>query len=302
MENSSSGGVQIADSSVVHVSTDVYMDKNLVNDGGGVRCCGKPIKVGEQWLLCGKKKSRFPFHCMVGPDWPMVVLVYTLIISINSVVLGLASSCLGWPVLLVGLAGCCILLTAYTTVACTDPGIVYKDLDEHEEEQLQLLQLRQQEEEQRKQQQLQLQQQQTGQEGDGGAATDLALLPINQGITPSSSSSDINAPILKKPASSKQRVEMVNGVPCKTTIECGQCNLQRPYSARHCVYCGVCVEDLDHHCPWCGKCIGESNMFAFSAFVGMLCFQGYLLAGIFIYWIVTCFVVAGPHGPGFKRD
>ena len=54
---------------------------------------------------------------------------------------------------------------------------------------------------------------------------------------------------------------------------------------------------------WCGKCIGESNMMAFSTFVGMLCFQGYLLAGIFIYWIVTCYVVAGaPRGPGFRPD
>jgi hypothetical protein len=41
------------------------------------------------------------------------------------------------------------------------------------------------------------------------------------------------------------------------TIECGHCELGRPYSARHCGYCKYCVDELDHHCPWCGKCIGE---------------------------------------------
>jgi len=95
-------------------------------------------------------------------------------------------------------------------------------------------------------------------------------------------------------------METIHGVQCKTTMECGQCQIQRPFSARHCAYCGVCVESLDHHCPWCGKCIGASNMAAFSAFVGMLCLQGYLLAGIFIYWIVSCYIVSSaPKGPGY---
>ena len=253
------------DSTIVQVG-EMFSDKNLVNDGGGVGCCGKPIKVGEQWLLCGKKKSRFPFHCMVGPDWPMVVLVYTLIVCAHAVVLGLASNCLGWPVLLVGLTGCCILLTAYTTVACTDPGIVYKELEEHQEEQLQMQQFQQQQ-----QQQLQQKEQHSpeaksdgltsaaGKDEEAGFASDPALSPMNQGqgansispsSSPASSSNDVTAPILKRPnLSGKQLTEMVNGVACKTTIECGQCNLQRPYSARHCVYCGVCVEELDHHCP-----------------------------------------------------
>lgn len=38
------------------------------------------------------------------------------------------------------------------------------------------------------------------------------------------------------------------GVP--HTIECGQCALRRPYTARHCDYCKVCIDNLDHHCPW----------------------------------------------------
>ena len=60
----------------------------------------------------------------------MVVLVYALIISINSIVLGVASPCLGWPVLLIGLSGFGLLLLAYTSVACSDPGIIYQDLED----------------------------------------------------------------------------------------------------------------------------------------------------------------------------
>ena len=70
------------------------------------------------------------------------------------------------------------------------------------------------------------------------------------------------------------------------TVECGQCQIQRPYSARHCYYCKVCVEDLDHHCPWCGKCIGEDNMNEFKCFVGWLNFQFYFLFGCFVYFII----------------
>ena len=32
--------------------------------------------------------------------------------------------------------------------------------------------------------------------------------------------------------------------PRPQTIECGHCEFQRPYNARHCYYCGVCVEGL----------------------------------------------------------
>jgi hypothetical protein len=49
-------------------------------------------------------------------------------------------------------------------------------------------------------------------------------------------------------------------IPIIRTIECGQCQLERPRSARHCIYCGSCCEGLDHHCPWCGKCIGDISM------------------------------------------
>jgi predicted amidophosphoribosyltransferase len=34
------------------------------------------------------------------------------------------------------------------------------------------------------------------------------------------------------------------------TMECGNCLLHRPMTARHCSYCKACIKELDHHCPW----------------------------------------------------
>ena len=298
--------------------------KNLIDDSKFVMCFrDKPMRVGEQWLLCGRRRSRFPFHLMVGPDWPMVVLVYALIISINSIVLGVASPCLGWPVLLIGLSGFGLLLLAYTSVACSDPGIIYQDLEDAVDSDIEIA------------------------KNEAGGAS------INDGGSPPGSDNGSTTPILDHALSgnalsssanssssssssninSRAKTEIIHGVPCKTTMECGQCQIQRPFSARHCNYCGVCIEEIDHHCPWCvklppsvsappfgitlssqhsflpsppnncrcGKCIGAANMPAFSAFLGMLCFQGYLIVGIFIYYIVTCFFVSdAPKGPGFN--
>jgi len=38
-----------------------------------------PHFVGNNVLLCGRKNSRFPFHCMIGPEWPCMLLTYALI-------------------------------------------------------------------------------------------------------------------------------------------------------------------------------------------------------------------------------
>jgi hypothetical protein len=87
-----------------------------------------------------------------------------------------------------------------------------------------------------------------------------------------------------------------------STIECGQCELRRPFSGHHCHYCKVCVNELDHHCPWCGKCIGKENIKYFWLFVYSLNVQFYYLIGVFIYYMLA---FPGnqnylPKGPGFS--
>ena len=43
-----------------------------------------------------------------------------------------AVSALGWPVVLIGGLGALVLIGSYCVVAFSDPGIVYKELDEEE--------------------------------------------------------------------------------------------------------------------------------------------------------------------------
>ena len=74
-------------------------EQNHLTDDG--TCVAAPIRVGQSILLYGKKKSYFPLQVFVGPDWPMIVIVYGLIIVINVVVLGVVSP-LGWPPVMIG--------------------------------------------------------------------------------------------------------------------------------------------------------------------------------------------------------
>lgn len=71
-------------------------------------------------------------------------------------------------------------------------------------------------------------------------------------------------------------------------VPCGHCQFSRPIQARHCTYCGCCIEGLDHHCPWSGKCIGNNNIRAFHWFVGFVCFEIYFMGGIFVYYLAAC--------------
>lgn len=41
--------------------------------------CG-PRRIGRSVLLYGRKNTRFPFQCFVGPDWPCMLVTYTLMI------------------------------------------------------------------------------------------------------------------------------------------------------------------------------------------------------------------------------
>lgn len=64
-------------------------------------------------IIPGKRRSYFPWHGIVGPDWIMVILVYTLIVTINVVVLW-AISPIGYPATIIGLVGALLLFCSYT--------------------------------------------------------------------------------------------------------------------------------------------------------------------------------------------
>ena len=52
---------------------------------------------------------------------------------------------------------------------------------------------------------------------------------------------------------------------------------------KHCNFCNICVEKMDHHCPWTGKCIGKRNLFPFYIFI--LAVYGFI--GYEIYIILS---------------
>lgn len=224
--------------------------------GSFVHCCfiqreGKldscvycpPKKFGQTFLFYGKFNGYWPFTCHVGPDWPAVIAVYLMIIGINAILLSVMSTVLGWPIVLLGLFTCTLLLIAYSCVALSNPGII-----ERSEYSLQINELMPDTEQQL-----------------SGAA---------------SISTSVNTNTVQK-------------------IHCGSCDMERPMTASHCHFCGVCVNKLDHHCPWCGKCIGEKNIRNFYRFLFLLQYQCYFLIGSFIYFILAGYVVTylptGPH-------
>ena len=173
------------------------IDNDPLKDDGSFVCY--PRNIGGSFLLYGKKRSHFPYQCFVGPDWPIVVIVYILVIVIDVIVLYIISP-LGWPPVLIGGLGAILLLWKYSSVACSDPGIIYRnDLGGYQAQSL------------------------------------LSIDPENQNAT---ALNELNA------VSNTVHQHQPN------SMECGQCQITRPTSARHCIYCKTCIEDLDHHCPW----------------------------------------------------
>lgn len=45
---------------------------------GEFLCC-RPTYVGRMILLCGRKDALFPFQCLVGPDWPCMLVTYSIV-------------------------------------------------------------------------------------------------------------------------------------------------------------------------------------------------------------------------------
>lgn len=231
-----------------------------------------PKFVGERILFWGKKNSYWPFHCFVGADWPIVVLTYMIIVVANAVVLAIIAP-LGWPVVLAGSVSCVILLAFYTATVATNPGIIYKEVDKDSESVIQST----------SSSAIASESQQPMLELEPGLSTveENATNPsraVSMSVLTGESSTTVISPM-----------EEVGVRPpdIPSTIECGQCKIQRPFSARHCYYCKVCVNELDHHCPWCGQCIGEANLKSFHCFIGCLSFQFYFLLCSLLYFIVV---------------
>ena len=85
----------------------------------------RPVRIGNSYLLCGKKNSAFPYHMMVGPEWPCMVITNVLIIVPTYFFIQDIASDLGVVVMVIALVSCVTLLVTFAATACSDPGIIY---------------------------------------------------------------------------------------------------------------------------------------------------------------------------------
>jgi len=246
-------------------------NKEMLTDDG--KCIPYPTKIGNNILCYGRRKSMWPFHCHIGPDWPGVICVYLAILCINGIVLGVVSP-LGWPVTLIGGTGCLALLYSYSVVALSDPGVVYIEPVNERIDDI---------------------------SGDDEETHSDNIIQIKQNCCHNTiHQSNI---ISKQNLSNSSSLSPSTPAPASAPrdIPCDICQITRPVTASHCGYCKACIHHLDHHCPWCGKCIGKQTKWMFYCFIGILQCQCYFLIGTFLYYVIAIYLVASwPKGPEYK--
>ncbi|KAG6613426.1 uncharacterized protein IUM83_04534 [Phytophthora cinnamomi] len=89
------------------------------------RCC---VRYGRTRVLCSLSRAYgpFPSTCHVGPHWGCMLVTYCL--AVAPAFLFFAHDLLaGLRVAL--LVSICLTTAAFTMVACSDPGVVFEDLE-----------------------------------------------------------------------------------------------------------------------------------------------------------------------------
>lgn len=144
-----------------------------------------PHWVKNSILLFGRKKSVFPFHCLIGAHWAIMLTTYAQIIGFTLIFIFVISEHLPTGFTIATVISLLIVLLAFTITASTDPGIVYKTSENEI----------------------------------------VALSPQPQQVT----------------------AEDGLAVMEQALVECSRCDLMRPRTARHCNYCGVCVNKVRNY-------------------------------------------------------
>lgn len=85
-----------------------------------------PRRIGNSVLICGRRQSRFPYQLFVGPEWPCMLVTYSLIIVPSVFFLRNVATIWGPAVIVLATVSLFVLLIAFSCTACSDPGIVFK--------------------------------------------------------------------------------------------------------------------------------------------------------------------------------
>eukprot|EP00968_Pinguiococcus_pyrenoidosus_P001605 scaffold70_cov242-Pinguiococcus_pyrenoidosus.AAC.10 len=85
-----------------------------------------PHRLGNMVLLAGKRRSAFPAQCFVGPNYCCMSLTFALLIVPNFFFLRNVALPVHLAALVLGSISALLVLGAFTFVACSDPGVVFK--------------------------------------------------------------------------------------------------------------------------------------------------------------------------------
>lgn len=97
-------------------------------------CCDR---VGRQVLICGPRdyqRKRFPSICLVGPDWPCLMYTYGLITVPSLLWLAKVAWNVHSIVFVLGCLSYTTLICSLSCAACSDPGVIPKQLPMPDEE------------------------------------------------------------------------------------------------------------------------------------------------------------------------
>lgn len=219
----------------------------LLNSGD---CVWYPHYVKNYIMLCGLKGSMFPFHCMVGPDWAIMIMTSISIIVPTVLFLVFISENISRYMTIADAIVATIAIVSHWITAFSDPGIVFT--------------------------------QDTNLYDPGYPHQEFIRVDIERGKTDSTNQTEDD---------SKQNHDVSLQSSPPERMECAQCVIVRPPSARHCYDCDVCIDQLDHHCPFTGKCIGKKNIQAFYVFVNVLGVHTYFVIGTTAYYIIAKIIV-----------
>lgn len=229
-----------------------------------------PHRVGANVLICGKKNSKFPMQCFVGPEWPCMFVTTTLVIvPVYYFIKNVAFNWGIWvSVVVIILAAC--TLTFYIFTACSDPGIVF--FDKIEEQGRLVASSHSGSDDKEGVSDVEMNTRSGDEssssggvgEGEGGGG----------GIFERDSGDEASRSL--NPVVRRDKVVAQKSPGQENMIQCGHCECKRPRNAHHCHECKLCILDLDHHCPWTGKCIGKKNLTFFHNFLvslsSLICF------------------------------
>jgi palmitoyltransferase ZDHHC9/14/18 len=212
-----------------------------------------------------------------------MLITYGLVCVPSITFLVLVASRISWVIVVLGLASFFLTILFFSMTACSDPGIVYRQILE-EEAAL----------EAGGGGQLEGGRTSATQEGTGG---DVGFGQGQQAPLGTAGTATTSATTMTQTtAGARTSISSTTGATnVATHIPCSRCEMSRPVGASHCYDCEVCVKDLDHHCPWTGKCIGRKNLYFFYLFLLFLTLH-ILFVGIVtgLHAINSAFKVADP--------